>query len=146
MSEPVKSAGIVIVKNRETEPLYLMLCCRGYWDFPKGKVDPGETEFMAAMRETEEESGLKDIKFPWDGIFVETLPYITKVDGKKARKVARYYVGELVSGEVEIRPNPVSGVVEHEKYRWLSSKQLPGIELMPRIRQVFEWAVGVVEV
>jgi len=145
MSEPVKSAGIVIVKNRETEPLYLMLCCRGYWDFPKGKVDPGETQFMAALRETEEESSLKDIKFPWGGIFEETEPYPTKVDGKKVKKVSRYYIGEFISGEVELRPNPISGVIEHDKYRWISSSQVSGVELSPRIKKIFDWAASIVE-
>jgi 8-oxo-dGTP pyrophosphatase MutT (NUDIX family) len=29
------------------------------WSFPKGKVDPGETEAQAALREVEEETGLR---------------------------------------------------------------------------------------
>ena len=31
---------------------------RGKWLFPKGHVDPGETTAQAALRETEEETGL----------------------------------------------------------------------------------------
>jgi 8-oxo-dGTP pyrophosphatase MutT (NUDIX family) len=145
MTQIVKSAGIVVVKNLDTIPLFLLLASNGYWDFPKGKVEPDETEFVAALRETNEESGLKDIKFPWGGIFVETAPYRTKTNGKKHKKVARYYIGQLLSGEPELRPNPHNGIIEHDKFKWVSSSQKDGLELTPRIRKVLEWAIGIVE-
>ncbi|MEQ1746928.1 MAG: NUDIX domain-containing protein [Saprospiraceae bacterium] len=34
---------------------------RGYWDLPKGKIDPGETPEQAALREVREETGLTDL-------------------------------------------------------------------------------------
>ena len=38
-----------------------MIFRRDYWDLPKGKIDPGESKEEAAVREVEEETGLKNI-------------------------------------------------------------------------------------
>ena len=39
----------------------LFIFRRGYWDLPKGKIDPGETPLQAAQREIEEETGVKGL-------------------------------------------------------------------------------------
>ena len=39
----------------------LLIFRRDFWDLPKGKIDPGESKAAAAVREVEEETGLKDI-------------------------------------------------------------------------------------
>ncbi|MFZ9660933.1 MAG: NUDIX hydrolase [Chitinophagaceae bacterium] len=46
-----------IVQNERNE--ILMILRRGKWDFPKGKLDPGETIDQCAIREVQEECGLK---------------------------------------------------------------------------------------
>ncbi|MCB0644196.1 MAG: NUDIX domain-containing protein, partial [Phaeodactylibacter sp.] len=40
----------------------LLIFRRGFWDLPKGKLDPGETPAQAAVREVEEESGAQALK------------------------------------------------------------------------------------
>lgn len=40
----------------------LMIYRRGVWDLPKGKLDEGETIEECAVREVEEETGLKNIR------------------------------------------------------------------------------------
>ena len=55
----VKAAGgFVLNEQNET----LLMFRRGKWDLPKGKLDKGEKPEQAAVRETEEETGLKNIK------------------------------------------------------------------------------------
>ena len=55
---PVKAAGgFVLNENKEV----LMMFRRGKWDLPKGKMDKKETFEECAIRETEEETGLKNI-------------------------------------------------------------------------------------
>jgi 8-oxo-dGTP pyrophosphatase MutT (NUDIX family) len=52
------AGGFVLNKDNEV----LMMFRRGKWDLPKGKMDKGETFEECAVRETEEETGLKNIK------------------------------------------------------------------------------------
>ncbi|HET9278270.1 MAG TPA: NUDIX domain-containing protein, partial [Flavitalea sp.] len=55
---PVKAAGgFVLNENKEV----LMMFRRGKWDLPKGKMDKKESFEECAIRETEEETGLKNI-------------------------------------------------------------------------------------
>lgn len=52
-------AGGGVVLNEKNE--LLVIYRRGKWDLPKGKLDPGEKIENCAVRETEEETGLKNI-------------------------------------------------------------------------------------
>ena len=40
----------------------LMIKRRGWWDLPKGHVEPGESNAQAALREVSEETGLKHLE------------------------------------------------------------------------------------
>jgi len=40
----------------------LMILRLGFWDLPKGKIDPGETPEQAAVREVQEETGLNEVE------------------------------------------------------------------------------------
>jgi bis(5'-nucleosidyl)-tetraphosphatase len=136
-----KSAGIVPVRFTDQGPEFLMLRAWNYWDFPKGKVDPGEDHITAALREADEEAGIKGVDFIWGDQYVETGAYKTKVEGKSAKKIARYYVAEHIKGEITILPNPESGIVEHEEFRWMAfDKIMEDLELSPRILAVLNWA------
>jgi 8-oxo-dGTP pyrophosphatase MutT (NUDIX family) len=53
-------AGGGFVQNENNE--VLMMFRRGKWDLPKGKLDKKETIEECAIRETEEETGLKNIE------------------------------------------------------------------------------------
>lgn len=52
----IKAAG-GLVQNEENK--YLFIFRRGKWDLPKGKIDPGERTKKAAVREVEEECGIR---------------------------------------------------------------------------------------
>src|SRR3972149_5456800 len=56
--EKVTAAGGV-VKNQNGE--YLLIFRNGKWDLPKGKLDAGENIEACAMREVEEECGIKKL-------------------------------------------------------------------------------------
>ncbi|MCX7601656.1 MAG: NUDIX hydrolase [Meiothermus sp.] len=57
MKTPVKGAGGVLF-NPEGKVL-LIRDRQGYWCFPKGHLDEGESLEQAALREVEEETGIK---------------------------------------------------------------------------------------
>ena len=69
-----KSAGIVLFRSDSNKNEFLLLNYpQGHWDFIKGKVEPGETPYETASRETKEETGISDIEFI-DG-FEESVEY-----------------------------------------------------------------------
>ncbi|STZ42810.1 ADP-ribose pyrophosphatase [Mycolicibacterium gilvum] len=74
------------------------------WSLPKGKVDPGETDTVAAVREIEEETGFRSH-------LGRRLPTVTyPVDG--AVKKVRYWAARAVGGEFV--PND-----EVDEMKWL---------------------------
>jgi 8-oxo-dGTP pyrophosphatase MutT (NUDIX family) len=60
------------------------------WSFPKGKLDPGEASEAAALREVEEETGVR-------GELEVELPAVRYVDGKGRLKEVRYWMMRPVS-------------------------------------------------
>ena len=54
----IEAAGGIVV-NELDEILFIFR--RGFWDLPKGKIDSGETKKIAALREINEETGIKDL-------------------------------------------------------------------------------------
>ena len=58
-----KSCGAVIYRQEGQDIKYLLVCERsGFWVFPKGHVEAGESEQETALREIKEETGF-DVTF-----------------------------------------------------------------------------------
>ena len=53
----IEAAGGVV--NHQNKILFIFR--RDKWDLPKGKIDPGETPEITALREVEEETGLVNL-------------------------------------------------------------------------------------
>ena len=58
----VRAAGGIVTAPDGT---MLLIQRNGRWDLPKGKVEPGETLLQAALREVEEETGIKVDSGQW---------------------------------------------------------------------------------
>src|SRR5260221_3052759 len=95
--------------------LYLILQYgAGHWDFPKGKIEEGETKQEAALRELMEETGLTA---ELDNTFEKTFQYIfTDLDKELAHKMVYFFVGKATSNTVKLSD-------EHIDYKWLPYKQ-----------------------
>lgn len=105
-----QSAGIITFARKNHEQKYLILhYLSGHWDFPKGKLEPGETQEQAAHRELEEETGLTAEIISG---FQESLSYMFKERGKLVKKTVTFFVG--ISDEQPIRLSR-----EHTGYLWL---------------------------
>jgi 8-oxo-dGTP pyrophosphatase MutT (NUDIX family) len=53
----IEAGGIVVNPNKEI----LWIFRRGFWDLPKGKLDPNETIEACALREVMEETGVSNL-------------------------------------------------------------------------------------
>ena len=104
--------GAAIVRNgrvlaaRRTAPA----SAAGRWEFPGGKVEPGETEAASLVREIEEELGVRITVTRW-------LEGAEKVG---ERYVLRVAVASLDGGE----PAPT----EHDQCRWLAIDELLDVD------------------
>jgi len=110
-----KSAGVIVFRRDGRGIKYLLLHHGGeYWNFPKGRQEAGETDVQTALRELEEETGIKAIKL-LDG-FCHDYEYdfdTTVCDGVKEKiaKTAVFFLGEVVNDEVKISD-------EHFDFGW----------------------------
>jgi 8-oxo-dGTP pyrophosphatase MutT (NUDIX family)/phosphohistidine phosphatase SixA len=60
VTDAVRAAGGLVWRRRpETQVLLVHRPRYGDWTFPKGKADPGETDEECALREVEEETGVR---------------------------------------------------------------------------------------
>jgi 8-oxo-dGTP diphosphatase len=62
VSAPVRAAGGLVLRRGEDGTSEILVVHRPTyddWSFPKGKLEPGESEEDAAVREVEEETGLR---------------------------------------------------------------------------------------
>ena len=132
MKPAPRAAGAVVFRRSDRGIRILLLRAYKNWDFPKGLVEPGESELAAARREVEEETGLADLDYPFGEEFKETLPY-------SGNKVARYYLAETDAEKLELPVSPELGRPEHHEYRWVSVDEAEDL-LPPRLSIVLEWA------
>ena len=117
MTESVVRAGGGIVWRRgqggEVEIVLVHRPAYGDWSFPKGKLNPDETEAQAARREVEEETGLVCRLGPEIG----TTSYR---DPKRRPKTVRYW--EMI---------PTAGTLaaanEVDDARWVPLGKAPGL-------------------
>ncbi|MBZ4191771.1 NUDIX hydrolase [Niabella beijingensis] len=56
--ERIQAGGGLVINGQHE---ILMIHRRGFWDLPKGKLDPGETIEECALREVREETGLTQV-------------------------------------------------------------------------------------
>jgi 8-oxo-dGTP pyrophosphatase MutT (NUDIX family) len=90
----IRAAGGVIMRHDERgmpEVLVIHRVNRQDWSFPKGKVEAGETVQACALREVEEETGLRCR-------LEEELPSVSYVDRKGRLKVVRYWAMRSIRG------------------------------------------------
>ena len=91
-----KSCGVIVFTRINGEIKYVIeQSINGFYGFPKGHVEQGETEIQTALREVYEEVGLKPTLF--NG-FRETVEYyIPSVD---VQKTVVYFLGEYNNQEI----------------------------------------------
>ena len=88
----------------------------GGWEFPGGKVEPGETDEEAGVREVSEELGVQVT------LGDRLAPDVPIND----RYTLRVYAADLVAGE--------PAALEHQELRWVDAGELDGLDWLPADR------------
>ena len=79
------SSGIIVFRRTLDERLYLLLHYHykgDYWDFPRGNIKAGETTKQAAIRETNEETGLPEEELRFVEGFEKTATWFYRSHGQ----------------------------------------------------------------
>lgn len=105
-----KSCGAIVYRKHHgnTEILLVRHIKSGYWSFPKGHVEEGETEEETARREIKEETGL-DVLL--DTGFRETVTFSPR---RNTKKTVVYFVGMATSHELVPQQEEISELRWHE--------------------------------
>lgn len=104
------------MSTANTVPEFLLLRHPNRWDLPKGHCEPGETFQQAALRETEEETGISAAKIQLDEQFVFELTYPVTYRGtgdQTFEKQVRYFLGYLSD-------KPKLNLTEHPDASWFA--------------------------
>ncbi len=92
----------------------------GRWEFPGGKVEPGETDQEALARECDEELGVRV------GVGERVGPDVSLAHGRAVLRVFR--VELLDGGEPQ--------ALEHSAMRWLAPDELNSVPWLPADRPI----------
>ena len=101
---------------------------RGYgefkdgWEFPGGKMQPGETAEEAIIREIEEELRVR--------IAPEKLLITVECDYPNFHLTMHCFFSTIVEGTIEL--------VEHEAMKWLADNELDSVAWLPADLEVVE--------
>lgn len=128
----VDHAGVAILAFNADQTSYDVLCLddrSGYLDLTKGAIEHSESPLDAALRECHEEAGIDDLVFTWGMMHIIVGGLIM-------------YVAETSDTPV-IRPNRLTGIVEHRCALWLPIN-VARCRVHGYLSPVIEWARRVI--
>lgn len=105
----VRKGRILVAMRRHDDRL------GGHWEFPGGKIEPGETAEACLVREFEEEFAMRIAPHSFFG-----------------RSAHSYELGsvELQAYWAQALTEPVE-LNAHEEYRWLLPEEIPALKMAP---------------
>jgi 8-oxo-dGTP pyrophosphatase MutT (NUDIX family) len=141
-----RSAGFVVfteqsAASKSNGRLYLLLDYGQHWDYPKGHVEKGEVDSVAALRELHEETGIDDVQIIPG--FMRRIVYFFRAaqgdsqddskTGSKSGKPGKSAKTELVKKEVVFFLGRAAGEKVRLSEEHCNSAYLPFEEALKRL-------------
>ncbi|GHU85941.1 hypothetical protein FACS1894153_2070 [Bacteroidia bacterium] len=117
--EIVAAGGLV----RNKDGKYLFIYRKKFWDLPKGKIDVGETLEECALREVEEETGVKNLKI--EAPLTTTHHLMINKKGEVAVKKTFWYL-MTTDFAGELKPQTLENITKAE---WIDASAIK--DLLP---------------
>ena len=95
---------------------------KGGWEFPGGKIEPGETQQQALVREIKEELDVR--------IEVGELLHTVEYDYPTFHLTMHCYICALIDEEIHLK--------EHQAAKWLNKNTIDSVEWLPADVEVAE--------
>ena len=121
MKQITVSEAIILRTNPETNRKEIFATQRGYgdykdgWEFPGGKLEPGETPQQCIEREIREELATE--------VRTERILGVVEYDYPTFHLIMHCILCTIVSGELKL--------LEHEAARWLTKETLRSVDWLP---------------
>lgn len=103
--EEVSAGGIVFRRSARGVRFLLIRDSYQNWGFPKGHLEEGESPGAAALREVEEETGLRGLRLREP---VEVIDWHFRFRGRLVHKICHFFLIEAALGEA--RPLRKEGI------------------------------------
>ena len=126
----VEAAGGLVT---DTRGRVLLIFRNGRWDLPKGHVEQGEGVESCALREVEEETGLRGVTL---GTPLARTLHFYNWHGVWTLKTCHWYRMSFAGTSLPLVPQQEEGITRAE---WIESERLPGLLAgsFRSIREVF---------
>jgi len=108
------------------------------WCLPKGHLEHGETPEQAAVREIEEETGIRGrVVRP-----LGTIEYRFSAEGRRVHKLVHHYLLEALGGTLTIDGDPDQEAID---VAWVPLQKLGGLLTFPNERRIAREATAMLE-
>ena len=128
MKQVTVSGAVILRTNPETNKKEIFATQRGYgdykdgWEFPGGKLEPGETPEECIVREIREELATE--------VRAERILGVVDYDYPTFHLTMHCILCTIVSGKLQL--------LEHEAAKWVNKETLRSVEWLPADRLILD--------
>ena len=119
-----KSCGTIVINDNK---VLVIRQKQGFWGFPKGHIEEGESEIQTAIRETKEETNL-DVVIEDETRFC--LNYI--IADKQINKYVVYFIAKAINNDVKLQ------IEEIDDIAWVDIEKVEDILTFDNLQELWK--------